>query len=162
MRLPQCQVLKALGTRFTTTLVSCLACLPHFRSNPGPCSLLGWPAAVHFINTTFSGQVGPLAYQDGPSLRSCAVFLQIDEKDRLLSPMSCFYRPWYDGFILFSLIYRLLLSQHLSDMMTHDGSGYLQQAPCSSGCGVPTITKERLALRKIAQDLARPGESSLA
>ena len=50
-------------------------------------------------------------------------------------------------------------------MMTHDGSGYLQQefsTPCSSGCSVPTITKERLALRKIAQDLARSGESSLA
>ncbi|KAF8816814.1 hypothetical protein BYT27DRAFT_7333232 [Phlegmacium glaucopus] len=51
------------------------------------------------------------------------------------------------------------------DMMTPQGSGYLQQkfsTSCSQGCGMPDITKGTLAIWKMAQDLATPGNFSLA
>jgi hypothetical protein len=50
-------------------------------------------------------------------------------------------------------------------MMTPQGSGYLQQkfsTSCPRGCGMPEITKETLALRKMAQDLASGSGFSLA
>jgi hypothetical protein len=52
-----------------------------------------------------------------------------------------------------------------SDMMTPDGSGYLQQkfsTFCPQGCGIKEITKETLGLRKLAVDLASGPDSFLA
>ncbi|KAF8816811.1 hypothetical protein BYT27DRAFT_7270509 [Phlegmacium glaucopus] len=50
-------------------------------------------------------------------------------------------------------------------MMTPQGSGYLPpkfSTSCSHGCSMPEITKGTLVLRKMAQDLATPGDFSLA
>jgi len=52
-----------------------------------------------------------------------------------------------------------------SDMMTPTGTGYLQKkfsTSCPRYCGIPEITKETLALRKMAVDLASDSESFLA
>ena len=49
--------------------------------------------------------------------------------------------------------------------MTPEGNGYLQQkfsTLCPRDCGITEITKETLALRKMAVDLASGSESLLA
>jgi len=50
-------------------------------------------------------------------------------------------------------------------MMTPEGTGYLQQkfsTSCPQYCGITEITKETLALRKMAVDLASGSEFFLA
>ena len=79
--------------------------------------------------------------------------------------MSCLYCYWYDIRVRtwFPVILSLII--YHSDLMTPEGSGYLQQkfsTFCPQGCGVTEITKETLGLRKLAIDLASGPDSFLA
>ena len=80
-----------------------------------------------------------------------------------MSSMSYLYRYWYDIRTWFPVILSLII--YHSDLMTPEGSGYLQQkfsTFCPKGCGIKEITKETLGLRKLAIDLASGPDSFLA
>ena len=64
-----------------------------------------------------------------------------------------------------NLISSDIISYYLPDLMTPEGSGYLQQkfsTSCPQGCGIKEITKDTLGLRKLAIDLVSSPNSYLA